>query len=151
MAMAITSDVLVVCVDEGTSSLVQKTADRNGWMMLDCGCIRQSLRQVMKQIIALKPKAVIVPVSRPSDRSLQLIRILQAGWRRLHLVVTALNHSDELERRVRQAGADCYLPDNETIGQIDRFVGDMLDRPVPIRAAPSEPPLGRAASMVTNN
>ena len=151
MAMTITSEVLVVCVDEGTSPLVQKTADRNGWMVLDCPSIRQSIRQVMKQIIALKPKAVIVPISRPSDRSLQLIRILQAGWRRLSLIVAALNHSDELERRVRQAGADCYLSDDETIGHMDRFIGDMLDRPALNRPAPSGPPLGRAASVVTNN
>ncbi len=158
MAMTITSDVLVVCVDEGSSALVQETADRNGWMLLDCPSIRQSVRQIMKQIIALKPKAVVLPISRPSDRALQLIRILQAGWRRLCLIVAALNHCDELERYVRQAGASCYLCDEQPIGQVNRFVEDLLDqpelrRPVPVATPPPAPPPAspRRTAVVTNN
>ena len=122
MPLTMAIDILVVAIDDDIGSEMRYVADSRGWAVLQC----PSLRQAMKQVVATQPKVVIVQVAESYDRALQLIRMLQTGWRRLAVIVAAADHSEQFERDVRAAGASSYLPGREARDKVDRYVAAML-------------------------
>ena len=123
MALAMNNDVMAVSMDESNGSDLQRMADHRSWQVLE----RSPLRQVMKQVITDKPRVVIIQVAQATERALQLIRMLQTGWRRLPLIVVAIEHNDEFEREARTAGATCYLPGDTSPQQVDQYLDAMLE------------------------
>src|SRR5690606_2243747 len=115
-------DVLVVSIDDEPGPDLQRVASRHGWLQLHC----PSLRQAMRQVMTLQPRVVIVQVAAVSDSALQLVRMLQAGWRKVALIVTSRLHSDDLEREARIAGATAYLPEGEAEAVVDQYVDQIL-------------------------
>lgn len=122
MALTTNIDILVVTIDDNIIEEMRYVADSRGWAVLQC----PSLRQAMKQVVAVQPKVVIVQVSDRYDKAIQLIRMLQTGWRRLAVIVVSTDHSHQCEREVRTAGASVYLPSHEAIGKVDRYVSAMV-------------------------
>ena len=121
MAVTLNSDVLVVSTDDHLRPELRQATDRAGWALLECLSLRQSLKQIMKQVIATQPKVVVLTVTQMTDRSLQLIRLLQSGWRRMSVIVTTSEHSEALERQVRVAGATCYVPHN-SVDVLEQYI-----------------------------
>ncbi len=134
MAVTLNADVLVVSTDDHLGGQLKQALDRPGWALLEALSLRQSLKQIMKQVIATQPKVVILPVAQMTDRALQLIRLLQSGYRRMSVIVTTPQHSDELEREVRTSGATCYVPGG--MAAVDEYV-EMLQEAPARRAAAS--------------
>ena len=122
MALTANIDILVVTIDDNIIADMRYVADSRGWAVLQC----PSLRQAMKQVVAVQPKVVVVQVSDRYDKALRLIRMLQTGWRRLAVIVVSTEHSHQCEREVRTAGASVYLPGREAIGKVERYVSAML-------------------------
>ena len=121
MAVTLNADVLVVSTDDHLRPELRGATDRAGWALLECLSLRQSLKQIMKQVIATQPKVVVLTVTEMTDRSLQLIRLLQSGWRRMSVIVTTSEHSEALERQARVAGATCYVPGG-SLDEIEQYI-----------------------------
>ena len=122
MPVSTAINILVVSVDSNMESDMRYVANNRGWAHLQCG----SLRQSMKQVIATQPKVVILQISRSVDKAIQLIRMIQTGWRRIPLIVAAAKHTEQLERDARIAGATCYLPGRESLHRIDQYLDAIL-------------------------
>ncbi len=118
MALSMSMDVLVVSMDDSIDASLKRVAEEHGWAQMHC----PSLRQATRQIMACHPRVVIVQVSKITDAALQLVRILQAGWRKVALIVTARHHSEDLEREARMAGCTAYLTEGQTTAMVDQYV-----------------------------
>ena len=123
MALTMNNEVMAVSMDESYGSDLQRMADHRGWRVLE----RTPLRQAMRQVIARQPRVVILQVSQATDRALQLIRMLHTGWRRVPLIVVAVDHNEEFEREARTAGVTCYLSGDASAQEVDQYVDAMLE------------------------
>jgi DNA-binding NarL/FixJ family response regulator len=130
MSVSTTTNILVISIDGDMESDLRYIANNQGWVHLQCG----SLRQAMKHVIVTQPKIVILQVSRCVDKAIQLIRMIQTGWRRIPLIVTAVKHTDQLERNSRIAGATCYLSEHKSLHRIGQYVDAMLAPRSPVDA-----------------
>ena len=123
MGLSITIDAIAISVDDAVDSEFEQFADKHGWPYLRS----PSHRQAMRQVIASRPRVVIVHVLQSTDRALQLIRTLQNGWYRMAVIVVASGQSNGFEREARLVGATCFLPGDENIARIDSYVESIVE------------------------
>ena len=99
-------DVLIVVLDQTVEpDLVRLAVDR-GWALLRTSTVREAIRElrVRRVDVAVVQVAVLI------ERAVELIQLLREHWNRVPIVAVARSHDERLERAVRSAGADCYLP-----------------------------------------
>lgn len=123
MALATSSKVMAIAMDSPQDSDLQQIADDRGWQLLES----TPLRKMMKQVVTDQPRVIVLQVAQATDKALQLIRMVQTDWRRVPLVVMAIEHSDSFERAARIAGATCYLPGETSLQEVNKYVDNLLE------------------------
>jgi len=98
----------VVVVVEGEVDLnLRRVATGYGLSVLAAA----SADQALQGLVCLRPKLVIVQVSRLVDEALKLIRLVANLAQPPPLIAVATSHGEEIEQSVWHAGATWYLPD----------------------------------------
>jgi len=123
MALAINNSVMAIAMDCPQGSDLQQIADNRGWQLLES----TPLRKMMKQVVTDQPRVIVLQVAQATDKALQLIRMVQTDWRRVPLVVMAIEHNDNFERAARIAGATCYLPGETSLQEVNKYVDNLLE------------------------
>jgi len=116
--------VLFLVVDDRPSADLAKIAIRRGWPLLQTSLAGQTVDEVRRHC----PEVAVVQVSLKLGEDLELLYLLQAGFSEIASIAVATSHDLHVERAVRSAGANCYLPCTDDADLIERTVDELLHR-----------------------
>ncbi len=127
--------VLLISLAGSPPPDLARIAVRNDWPLLLAARVSQALREVRER----RPGVVIVPISRQFEDELELLRLLPTKTQRVSSIACASAHDDRIERAIRNAGADSYLPTAADDALVERTVNEILTRrqatPLPMHYA----------------
>lgn len=127
-------DIMVIVLCGTVHVGLARSAVRNGWTVLTLGTAVQAMREIRDRC----PRLVIVQVTQLSQEPLRFIRLVRHSSQPVLVVAVANAHRTQLERMVRDAGANCYLPGAEHEELIEQTVSSMLEY-VPVAAHAAVP------------
>lgn len=122
MLAIVYSPVLVIVLDEPVIDELDRATTRYGWPVLTCTSALDAIRATYRH----RPRVVIVQVPACLDETLELIRTLRQGALRVLLVGCVRRHDEAVERALRIAGVDCYLPDPSRLECLEEVVSTAL-------------------------
>ncbi len=130
-------EVLVIILCGTVHVGLARASVREGWTVLALGNAVQAMREIRDRC----PRLVVVQVSMLSSEPLKFIRLLHNCSQPVLVVAVANTHRNQLEKLVRDAGANCYLPDADESGSLVQAVNSMLEY------APAYPPGAAPAGL----
>ena len=116
-------DVLVIVLCGTVHIGLARAAVRQGWTVLAVGTAVEAMREIRDR----SPRLVVVQVTLLSNEPVKLIRFLHHSSQPVLIVAVAGTHRNQLERLVRDAGANCYLPSTDEDESIVQAVTSMLE------------------------
>jgi len=122
--VTLSSDILglIVVMDEAVIPGLARFAMRHGWSVVKLPEIGQTGRLVLRR----RAQAIVVQVSLRLDETIALIHLLKRDSRPVPVVAVAGVHNEEIERAIRGAGANCYLPGSSDADMIAQAVAAVL-------------------------
>jgi DNA-binding NarL/FixJ family response regulator len=122
--VTLSSDIvgLIVVLDEAVMPGLARFAMRHGWSVVKLPEIGQTGRLVLRR----RAQAIVVQVSLKLDETIALIQLLKQGSRPMPIVAVAGVHNEQIERAIRGAGANCYLPGTSDADMIAQAVAAVL-------------------------
>lgn len=133
-------DVLVIVLCGTVHVGLARVALRQGWPIRSLDTAVAAMREIRDRC----PRVVVVQVTLLSNEPVKLIRLLRYGLQPAVVVAVASTHRTQLERVVRDAGANCYLPAADDDRSVERMVAAMLE------TAPSRSGSGVSAGMTAS-
>ena len=120
-------EVLVVVADEAIDAALQEVASRHAWPVL----IQPTQQDVMRHVHGREAQVIVIQLSWSPrvEKTLRMIESLCQHWQQVLTIAAASEHGDELETKVRAAGATCYLAPPINAHAVNAAVANLLKRP----------------------
>lgn len=116
-------DVMAMWFGESAAAGLLQSARRQGWPVVR----PRSAREALTVVLCRRPRLVVTQLPPEQGLGLAVIAMLHKRGQ-VTLVAVAARHDAELERRVRVAGAQCYLPADASAGELVWMVSLLLKR-----------------------
>ncbi len=113
--------VLIVVLGETVAPGLDQASVSRGWQLLKFSSVSDAIREVFRH----RPQVVIVQVSLQSE-AVKFIGTLHKAIKPILLIAVAAEHHNDLERAVRGAGINYYLPGASNVELLEQAVAAVL-------------------------
>ncbi len=123
---------VVVVMDKAVASGLRKLALRYGWPLVQLPTATQVARTIGRNRVDI----AVVHMAVELQQAVELVRWLRMTREDALVIAVASTHDADVERKVRQAGAHCYLPQDDEVS-LERAISAMIRQEAP-RSEPNQ-------------
>jgi len=123
---------VVVVMDKAVASGLRRMALRYGWPLIHLPTATQAAKTIGRNRVDI----AVVHMAVELQQAVELVRWLRMTREDALVIAVASPHDADVERRVRQAGAHCYLPQDDEVSLERAIIAMILQEP--LRSEPNQ-------------